>query len=153
AVAGAWPERARKAAEAAHLAAGDDEGSRLELLLGDMRDAFATDKAEARRDMFGVEQIEVTSADVVNILVGLDGRPWAEMGRNRKPLTQNKLASMLKPLGVAPGKVGPKNARLQGYMLSQFEDAFARYVPPEGVSNRTPGHRAANTGTSDVFKV
>jgi hypothetical protein len=32
---GDWPERARKAAEAAHFAAGGDDASRLELLLSD----------------------------------------------------------------------------------------------------------------------
>ena len=33
-------------------------------------------------DMFGAEQIEIASAELVKILVGLDGRPWAEMGRS-----------------------------------------------------------------------
>jgi putative DNA primase/helicase len=149
---GEWPERARKAAEAAHIAAADDPGARLELLLGDIRSVFANKGTEVR-DMFGADQVIISSAKLVKALIALEGRPWAETGKDRKPLTQNKLASMLRPLGIASGKVGPENARLQGYKLSQFEDAFARYLSPEGVSNRTGGQSAANTGTSDVFKV
>jgi Protein of unknown function (DUF3631) len=113
---GDWPGRAGNAAEAAHIAAAADDASRLELLLGDIRDAFKTDKAEARQDMFGVEQVEITSTDLVKTLVALEGRPWAEMGRNRKPLTQNRLARMLKPLGIGPKNVGPKDARVRGYI-------------------------------------
>ena len=30
--------------------------------------------------MFGAEQIEIASAALVKVLVGLEGRPWAEMG-------------------------------------------------------------------------
>src|SRR5262245_19018111 len=85
---GEWRERARKAAEASRYAEGDD-GSRLEILLADIRDAFA-DKAE------------MPSADLVKALVELEGHPWAEFGRSRKPLTQNGLARRLKLLGIAP---------------------------------------------------
>ena len=31
--------------------------------------------------MFGVEQIEIASADLVKILVALDGRPWPSLAR------------------------------------------------------------------------
>jgi hypothetical protein len=60
---------------------------------------------------------------------------------------------MLKPLGIGPDNVGPKNGRVRGYKRSQFEEAFARYLPPEGVSECTPAHQAANTGTSDISEV
>ena len=36
----------------------------------------------------------------------MEGHPWAEMGKSRKPITLNKLARMLKPLGVGPVPVG-----------------------------------------------
>ena len=45
------------------------------------------------------------SADLVKDLIALEGRPWAEMGRARKALNQNRLARMLKPLGIAPDPV------------------------------------------------
>jgi hypothetical protein len=36
------------------------------------------------------------------------------------------------PLGIRPGNIGPEHARVRGYKLSQFKEAFARYLPPEG---------------------
>ena len=109
-----------------------DDAARLELLLGDIRDAFA-------------KESEAASAHLVKELVAIDGRPWAEMGKRGKPLTQNKLARMLKPLAIAPDHIDPKT-RVRGYKLSQFEEAFSRYLPPEGVSNRSTVQDAANTG-------
>jgi hypothetical protein len=57
-----------------------DDVSRLELLLADIRDAFAK------------EGVEIPSADLVKALVAIEGRSWAEMGKARKPMTQNMLA-------------------------------------------------------------
>jgi len=42
-------------------------------------------------------------------------RSEAELGKSRKPLTQNGLARMLKPLGIGPDKIGPETKRLNGY--------------------------------------
>lgn len=149
---GQWPERARKAAEAAHIAAGGDEASRLELLLGDIRGAFA-EKGTTVRDLYGAERIELASADLVKVLVGLEGRPWAEMGKPPKPITQNRVARMLKPLGIAPQKVGPEGARVSGYVRSHFDEAFARYLPSEGVSQPDIRTGADEIRTSDISKV
>jgi hypothetical protein len=150
---GDWPERARNAARAAHITAVDDDASLLELLLGDIRDAFKTDKATKARDMYGVEQIEITSSDLVKVLVALEGRPWAELGKDRKPLTQNRLARMLKELKppIGPQKIGPGKVRVSGYVRAHFEEAFERYSPPEGVSqpdNRTESHEMGTSGIS-----
>jgi Protein of unknown function (DUF3631) len=150
---GEWPQRARDTAIKSHAAADVDDVSMVELLLSDIRDAFASEGKASVVDMFAEKvDVEISSADLVKALVAIEGRPWAEMGKSRKPLTQNRLARMFKPLKITPGKIGPKEARLAGYKLTQFEDAFSRYLPVEGCSNRTTGHRAANTGTSDIFK-
>src|SRR5262249_56059851 len=64
---------------------------------------------------------------------GVGGRRWAAMGRRyrrAKPLTQVKLAHMLKPLAIVTGHIGSE-ARVRGYKLWQFEEAFSRYLPPE----------------------
>jgi Protein of unknown function (DUF3631)/RepB DNA-primase N-terminal domain len=71
---GDWPGRAGNAAEAAHTAAASDDASRLELLLGDIRDAFATDAVTKVQDLLGAEQIEITSAELVKTRVELDSR-------------------------------------------------------------------------------
>jgi Protein of unknown function (DUF3631) len=138
-VGGRWPARLAKAATAAHVAAAADQTSRLELLLGDIRDVFG-DKAE------------MPSADLVADLIKIEGRPWAELGKAGKPLTQNRLARMLKPPRIAPQKVGPKDARVSGYVREHFEEAFRRYLGSEEDSqpdNRTQAHEME---TSEVFK-
>jgi hypothetical protein len=110
-----------------------DDASRLKLLLADIRDVFAKEG----------EPPAIASADLVKVLVAIEGRPWMEVGRDHKPLTQNRLARILKPLGIGPGFIGPKDARLRGYKISQFEEAFSRYLPQEVCSTV---HNAANTG-------
>src|SRR5262249_37948216 len=99
-----------------------DDAARLKLLLADIRDAFAKTGGA-----------EISSADLVRELVAIEGRPWGERdknGKRGKPLTQVKLAYMLKPLAIVSGHIGSE-ARVRGYKLWQFEEAFSRYLPPE----------------------
>jgi hypothetical protein len=144
---GKWPEQAREAAALCCAVAGVEDAAQLELLLGDIRDVFDTKQADASTSVD-----EITSAVLVDRLVEIEGHPWAEMGRSQKHLTQNRLARMLKPLGICPEKVGPEEKRLQGYKRERFEDAFTRYLPAEGafkVDIRTEPHE---TGTSEHFQ-
>jgi Protein of unknown function (DUF3631) len=135
---GQWPERGRKAAEASRNAEGDD-GSRLEILLGDIRDVFA-DKAE------------MPSADLVKALVELEGHPWAELGKSHKPLTQNRLARMLKPLRIATKKIGPGKTRINGYVRADFEDVFGRYLGSDGVSQPDNRTECDEIRTSEILQ-
>jgi putative DNA primase/helicase len=134
---GEWPERARKAAEAAHIAAADDAESRLELLLGDIRDSFS---AEGKAEM--------PSADLVKALIAIEGRPWGELGKNHKPLTQNGLARRLKPLGITPDTIREGKTMFKGYYLHRFQEALSRYLPPEGVSQPSHRNKCDEMGTS-----
>jgi putative DNA primase/helicase len=148
--AGEWPKRGRAAAEASHTS-DMDEGSRLELVLGDIRTVFA-EQGTKLPDIFGVDQVIISSAKLIKALIAIEGHPWEEMGKAGKPLTKNKLARMLKPLGIVPGMVGPENARLRGYKLSQFEEAFSRYLLPEGDSNRPSVQPSEKSKTYDDSK-
>jgi len=120
---GQWPGYIDEAAKAAQARVGQEASSRLELLLGDIRVVA-----------FSGNQTEVRSADLVQCLIELEGRPWAELNRSGKALTQNNLARLLKPLGIGPGNVGPENNRARGYKREQFGDAFERYLGPEPAS-------------------
>src|SRR5262249_46043695 len=124
------------------------------LLLGDIRSSFA-DKGTKVQDMFGADQVIISSAELVKALVAVEGRPWAEMGESRKPLTQNGLARMLNQPGlrIAPNNVGPKDARVRGYILADFKDAFDRYLAPEGASQPPTRPQLDEMGTSDDSKV
>ena len=112
------------------------------------------------RTIFAEKQTDrIASADLATALAQVEGRPWAEWGRNRdKPITQNALARLLKKfttadgLAIAPGNIRTGDHVPKGYLLDQFTDAFARYL----VS--TPGfeplHRYKPTaaGTSTTFQ-
>jgi Protein of unknown function (DUF3631) len=142
---GAWPDRARKAA--LQGGGGVDDDCWLELLLGDVRTIFAELKAD-----------RIASADLIEALVKIEPRPWAEYGKNGKPITQNKLARLLKPLGIAPERIRVEvddygnETQVRGYKLVRFEEAFERFLPPEGVLNRHTVINPDATGTSDIFK-
>ena len=143
---GAWPERARAAAAAGHVAGGD-EASLIELLLGDIRDIFA--KREANK----VEPVDrISSGDLVAALVAIEGRPWAELGKSRKPLTQNGLARRLKPLAITSENIRIGDKVPKGYLLVWFREAFSRYLESEGASEPLQRHNADEMGTSAGFQ-
>jgi putative DNA primase/helicase len=142
---GKWPEGVRKAAEQAHEANGVD---RLEVLLGDIRAIFVATNAQ-----------ELKSAVLVDALVALEGHPWAEFGRSRKPLTQSRLARLLSPLPVVPEVIRFGNETPRGYRLAQFKDAFDRYLPNDihadslsGASEPQQRNKCDETGTSEPFQ-
>jgi hypothetical protein len=118
---GKWPDHIDEAAKAAQGQV-EDEASRLELLLQDIRAAG-----------FCGTDTEVRSADLVQRLNELEGRPWAELNHG-KPLTQNRLARLLKPLAIGPENVGPESSRARGYKRHQFQEAFERYLAPDAPS-------------------
>jgi Protein of unknown function (DUF3631) len=144
---GDWPKRARKAAAAIAARASEDTAG-IELL-SDIRDIFAERGVGA-----------VLSKDVVDALVAKEGRRWAEWGKAAKPITQNGLARLLKNFRtgagapIAPVDVWTGSRALKGYNLSQFEDAFQRYLtlppehPPPHPRDRETAH---GTGTSVTF--
>jgi hypothetical protein len=139
---GHWAERARKALEQCHAYAEDD--SRLPLLLTDISATFADKKTD-----------RLSSSALADALAQIEGRPWAEYRRG-KPITQNQLAKVLKPLGIAPEVIKLDGTKtLRGYMLAQFREAFERYTradAAEGDSNRNPVTNAAKQGTSGSFQ-
>ena len=138
---GAWPERARLAALRCHDGADDSDAERLVLLLGDIKAIFE-DAADDR----------LASADLTKRLVELEGRPWAEYGRTGKPLSQNQLARLLKPLGIAPEVIRIRTETARGYMLVQFAEAFERYLSQEGAPNRNTATYSDGTGPSAPFQ-
>jgi hypothetical protein len=143
---GPWPQRARAAATAGHVAGGD-EASLIELLLGDIRDTFT------KRAMNKVEPSDqIPSADLVAALVAIEGRPWAELGKSRKPLTSNALARRLKPLGIIPENIRIGDKVPKGYLLGRFKEAFSRYLGSEGAFEPLHRYKADEMGTSAGFQ-
>jgi putative DNA primase/helicase len=124
---GEWSGRARRVAEV--LAASESDETMGILLLSDLRDIFDSRKAEA-----------LHSDDILVELWEMEERPWNEWGRNRKPLTKNQLATLLKPFHVTPkqAKLGGTNKR--GYFRDALAPLFERYLyPPKGVVSEVQG--------------
>jgi uncharacterized protein DUF3631 len=137
---GKWTERARKAAEAAHAATADDPAARLELLLGDIRRGFA-DSGTKMQDLFGVEQVIISSAKLVKaggqrpVAMVAPGRccrwwpPPAHRGRRGGPVP----VPARRPAGRYRG--GRRTALL-GSALASF-----RQFPPSEPDRRTAARR------------
>jgi putative DNA primase/helicase len=133
-VGGHWPERAREAAKA-------------------LSDTLASpsvfdETLAAIKDMFG-ERTEITSQEIVDRLVQIEGGPWAEWGKERKPITPNALARLFKPHRVYPVDIGPERSRRKGYKRSQFEqlfDAYLKVSPPPPPGNRAAAQDAMESG-------
>jgi hypothetical protein len=119
AASGEWPAQARQAVQCTVMGAGNSDESIRVLLLVDIRTIF-TDRNLDR----------VPSADLVGALNSIEGRPWAEWNRG-KGLSPNGLARQLAPFGIAPGTIRTANGTPKGYLLVQFDDAFARYLPED----------------------
>jgi Protein of unknown function (DUF3631)/CHC2 zinc finger len=138
---GHWPERARKAAiEGLQTEA---EGSRLEMLLADIRTIFETSDHLDR----------IASADLIARLVENPDRPWAEYSRG-KPITQAKLARMLSVKGVAITaqviRIGDGTPR--GYYRHQFKDAFARLLSQKGAFKAQQRNNADGSKEKPTFQ-
>jgi Protein of unknown function (DUF3631) len=133
---GEWPKRVRDAA-AALVPKDDDAEEELIQLLTDVNSVFAAE-----------EEDRLSSAVLTNALIELEGRGWAEYGKSEKPLTQNRLAALLRPLKIIPETVRAGARTARGYYLHQFADAFTRYL---GL-RPTQRHKPTAAGVSTAFQ-
>ncbi|MGI5455889.1 DUF3631 domain-containing protein [Streptomyces sp. CA-249302] len=141
---GHWPERARAACVVLIKAASQGGEASLGVrLLTDLRD----------RVYCGADRMP--TAAILEVLLGLDDAPWADMsedGQNIKPLTARALSRLLsqyvrpdntpiKPRGIRVGSGTPK-----GYYAEDLSDAWNRYCPP-------PPEKSATSATSATPQV
>ena len=88
------------------------------------------------REILRAERL--SSEELCEQLRELEDRPWAD-GGDGPGITQRRLAQLLKPFGIAPKSVRLGRASTpKGYTAAQFEDAFARYLPPIPPPSATP---------------
>jgi hypothetical protein len=113
---GHWPTMARKAALRLSGAAQEATTQSTELLF-DIRSVL---------DATGDEKI--STADLLRALIGKEESPWATCDAG-KPMTARKLAKRLGEYSVKSTNVRFGHEVAKGFHRSQFEDAFARYLP------------------------
>lgn len=121
---GDWPARVRRAFVL--LGKPDDAvQSRAEMLLSDFR------------DMFAKHGDRILSAAAVGYLVEMEERPWPEYSRG-KPITARQVAALLRRFGIKPNVLRAGEERARGYDKADFNNAFARYLPPVGLEGGDP---------------
>ena len=113
---GEWPEAARQALiEVCTSAQASDESVSV-MLLRDIRAIFDDRKVD-----------RLSSATLVSELTEIETSPWVEW-KNGKPLTARGLAKLLRPFEIDPNSVRLGDKTPKGYLRSDFEDAFQRYL-------------------------
>src|SRR5260370_27601346 len=101
--------------------------------------------------MFGKESTDkLRSAKHADSLVTIEGRPWAEWGRQRKPISPNQLANLLHPFGIAPQVIRIGDETPRGYLLEQFQEPFDRYLPKHPLPDRNNATTLGKTPVSEV---
>jgi hypothetical protein len=122
-----WDTRARDALrELAGVGVGVALSERLQLLT-DMKQVF-----EDRGD-----PAELTSADLLADLVGLDESPWRgwwgiENKEGEVVVAKGaarKLSNHLRALKIRSQDIGPEDKRRKGYLRADFEEMWKRYLP------------------------
>jgi len=122
-----WPARARRAALALSGIGMNNSASRSELLLADLEQIFR-DRAPADR---------LPTQRILAALCKREDRPWSEWN-NGRPISGVGLAKLLEPFEVGPRTLRQGKQVFRGYLLHDFEPAFARYVPQVAVTPATP---------------
>jgi Protein of unknown function (DUF3631) len=87
---------------------------------------------EALREVFGTRE-SMTSTELVRQLIADPDGEWGAF-RERGPITQRQVAALLAPYEIRPVVLHPtKRSDLspRGYRRAQFNDAFARFLPPD----------------------
>jgi hypothetical protein len=135
---GKWPKKAREAARL--LSNVEDRHGLGEMLLSDIRDLFG-------------DRDRMASAAIVTHLHGLDERPWAELGKARKPITVNRLARLLNVFKIHPGTIRLEDGGTQkGYKREAFVDPWNRYLSPASPSQTDTTSQPKETAAYSDFQ-
>jgi hypothetical protein len=141
---GDWPERARDAAVKLHKNRGDDEESIGRRLLADIRAVFDDAKRDDPAD--DVHGQAIKSGALAAALAKIEGAPWAEWGKDDKPISATKVSRMLRPFGIRPDQHWVAGGYVRGYLRDHFEDAWARHLPQQSARGTEVLGANANKG-------
>ncbi|MCD8494041.1 MAG: DUF3631 domain-containing protein [Alphaproteobacteria bacterium] len=121
---GHWPDTARHTALSIYAKSKDEDNQSAGImLLKDIQSLFENEHNRAR----------ITSAELLQKLCEIEDRPWNEWNKGR-PITTAKIAKYLKPFGLTPKTIRDGYKVAKGYLKDDFDDAFSRYIPLQGVT-------------------
>ena len=115
---GDWPIRAREAA--------------MTLSQTDASEDYKAMLLRHTRDILG-DLPHIASKELMEALHAVEGGPWAEFGRQRKPISQQSIARMLASLklGIQTRTIHDGPEHFKGYLAVDLEEAFERYIPQD----------------------
>lgn len=94
---------------------------------GDVEESLSLHLLSDLREVWPKCESAAFSADLLDSLKGIEDSPWAaEMDLNPR-----KLARFLRPFGIESQQVRVGGKTAKGYLLSELEAAFARYLEQE----------------------
>jgi hypothetical protein len=132
-------QKARDAAiKITEEAIGTGEEDASIIALADVAGIFEARHAAAVR--VGQQVNHLSSQQIVEDLIALEDRPWAEWRRGR-PITKTSLSRLLKPFGIKPKDIrtGIGNTVLKGYEKTPVVEAKERFVDAaEPVTEQDP---------------
>jgi putative DNA primase/helicase len=142
---GDWPRIARIAAS--KLSGEDEQTMTIGVeLLSDIQEIFDAKKVD-----------RLFSVDLVAALTEDDEKPWA--GYNRGfPIKPAQVAKRLREYGICSKTIRIYGDTKKGYMRSQFEDAFSRYLCPDALKagltvTPSPANRYADSAVTSALPV
>jgi hypothetical protein len=121
---GDWPTRASHAFANLVVKEEPDAHGEGTMLLVDIREILNGNDCE-----------RIFSRLLVDELCSVSDRPWAEANRGR-PITEHWLARRLALFRIKPKTMRIDADRAKGYEISDFTDAFERYLTESDSSNR-----------------
>jgi len=117
---GDWPQWGWQAAVALSCQGKEDEISKREVLLDDLREIFNNIAQERGYTC-------LPTSHILQYLEGKKESGWVAY-HNGKPITDRQLASLLKPFKIRSKDLRVGDATLKGYVFAHFQDAFERYL-------------------------
>lgn len=121
---GDWPERATSAFAQLVTKQETDSHGEGTMLLIDIREILIQPDFQ-----------RIFSRSLVEKLCRLTDRPWPEANRGRA-ITEHWLAHRLAQFGIKPRTMRIEDDRAKGYEISDFTEAFDRYLTEDDPSNR-----------------
>lgn len=121
---GDWWMRASHAFTHVIIKGETDAQGEATMLLMDIREILTETDSE-----------RIFSRSLVEELCSLSDRPWPEANRGRA-VTENWLARRLAHFGIKPKTMRIDDERAKGYEISDFTEAFDRYLTESDTSNR-----------------
>ena len=107
-----WGDKARAAA--IRIESGSDSRTANARALAATRTVFESIK-------------DISSEDLIRTITADPDSEWAEW-KAGKPITQNQLARLLKPYGIAPDRVRIDGRQVRGYSRAWFIEAWERWL-------------------------